>query len=50
MTVKQAYEATLIELDKQSAPAVTLESFNYLINSIMQVLTLISRELMTLEY
>lgn len=32
MTVKQAYEATLIELDKQSAPAVTLESFNYFIN------------------
>ena len=32
MTVKQAYEATLIELYTQSATAVTLESVNYCIN------------------
>lgn len=32
MTSKQVFEATLIELDKQSAPAVTLESFNYFFN------------------
>ena len=32
MTAKQCYEATLIELNKENAPNITLEDFNYLFN------------------
>lgn len=32
MTAKQAYEACLIELNKQEAPSLLLEDFNYLAN------------------
>lgn len=32
MTAKQAYEACLIELNKQGAPSILLEDFNYLFN------------------
>lgn len=32
MTAKQAYEACLIELNKQEAPSLLLEDFNYLFN------------------
>lgn len=36
MTIKQCYEACLIELDKVQAPSLLLEDFNYLFNKAIQ--------------
>jgi hypothetical protein len=32
MTARQCYEAILIELNKENAPNILLEDFNYLFN------------------
>jgi len=32
MTARKLYEAILIELNKENAPNITLEAFNYLAN------------------
>ena len=32
MTIRQIYEAILIELNKENAPNILLEEFNYLAN------------------
>lgn len=36
MTLREAYEATLVELNKVQAPSLLLDDFNYLFNKAIQ--------------
>lgn len=36
MTIRQCFEACLVELDKVQAPSLLLEDFNYLFNKAIQ--------------